>query len=314
MTTQQSDAGVAPPPTESDAATVTSWRRALRRTPVSLWDDDISDYAAALTYYATLAVLPALLVTVAVFGLLSPDAAQSLIEHVTTYAPGQASNQLHELLTRMLRENAGAWTVIVTGTVSAVWSSCSYLAVCRRALHRMHRTPDRRTPLSRAHHTILTALTLLALLVMTSLVLVLSRPLAEEFGRALHLDSAVAVAWSIARWPMLLALIVLLVCTVFRTGPEQARKRHVSLPGGILAGVLWLVVTGGFALYTSIMGTYSQLYGSLAGAIVFLIWLWLSNLAILTGAQFSAALSMQQGTDGADHSDQLAGGRGRRPE
>ncbi|MEV5978395.1 YihY/virulence factor BrkB family protein [Streptomyces sp. NPDC052114] len=275
---------------------VRAWRRALRRTPVSLWNDDITDHAAALTYYSTLAVLPALLVTVAVFGLLSPGAAQSLIEHVTAYAPGQASNQLHELLTRMLRENAGAWTVIVTGTVSAIWSSCSYLAVCRRALHRMHRTPDRRTPLSRAHHTILTALTLLALLVMTSLVLVLSRPLAEDMGRALRLDSTVAFIWSIARWPSLLALIVLLVCTVFRTGPEQARALRFSLPGGILAGVLWLAVTGGFALYTSVIGTYGRLYGSLAGAIVFLVWLWLSNLAILTGAQFSAALSAEQST------------------
>ncbi|WP_372351032.1 YihY/virulence factor BrkB family protein [Streptomyces sp. KL116D] len=271
-------------------------RRALRRTPVALWNDDITDYAAALTYYATLAVLPGLLVMVATFGLVSPATAQSLVEHVTAYAPGQSGNQLHELLTRMIRENAGAWTVISTGLVSALWSACSYLAVFRRALHHMHRTPDRRTPLSRAHRIVLTAFALLALLVLIALVLVLSRPVAEGIGRALHLDSTVTLAWSIARWPLLLALIMPLVSTVFRNGPQSARARHLSLPGGVLAAVLWLVVTAGFALYTSMITTYGRLYGSLAGSVVFLIWLWLSNLALLAGAQFSAELAALERT------------------
>ncbi|MBO1330682.1 YihY/virulence factor BrkB family protein [Streptomyces sp. VRA16 Mangrove soil] len=280
-------AGLAPSPEDL--------RRALRRTPVSLWNDDITDYAAALTYYATLAVLPGLLVLVAAFGLVSPDTARSLIEDVTAYAPGQAGNQLHGLLTRMIRENAGAWTVIATGLVSALWSACSYLAVFRRALHRMHRTSDRRTPLSRAHRIILTAFALLALLVLTALVLVVSRPVAEGIGRALHLDDTVTLAWTVARWPLLLTLVVLLVSTVFRNGPQAARVRHLSLPGGVLAAVLWLIVTGGFALYTSMFTTYSRLYGSLAGTVVFLIWLWLSNLALLTGAQFSAELAASEG-------------------
>ncbi|WP_018532302.1 MULTISPECIES: YihY/virulence factor BrkB family protein [unclassified Streptomyces] len=267
-----------------------TWWPALRRTPLSLWNDDITDYAAALTYYATLAVLPGLLVTVAAFGLISPGTAQSLIEDVTAYAPGQAGNQLHDLLTRMLRENSSAWTIIATGLASAIWSSCSYLAVCRRALHRMHRVPDRRTPLSRAHSTVLTAFALLTLLLLTALVLVLSRPFAEGIGRALHLDATVALAWSVARWPLLLTLVVLLVSTVFRNGPAGASARHRTLPGGVLAAVLWLVATGGFTLYTSVLSSYSRLYGSLAGTIVFLIWLWLSNLALLTGAQFTAEL------------------------
>ncbi|NEB79518.1 YihY/virulence factor BrkB family protein [Streptomyces sp. SID14478] len=275
-----------------------TWWPALRRTPLSLWNDDITDYAAALTYYATLAVLPGLLVTVAAFGLISPGTAQSLIEHVTAYAPGQAGNQLHELLTRMLRENSSAWTIIATGLVSAVWSSCSYLAVCRRALHRMHRVPDRRTPLSRAHSTVLTAFVLLTLLLMTAFVLVLSHPVADDIGRALHLDTTVAVAWDLARWPLLLALVVLLVSTVFRNGPATAAARHRTLPGGILAAVLWLAATGGFALYTSALTSYSRLYGSLAGTVVFLIWLWLSNLALLTGAQFTAELGRAEAAAG----------------
>ncbi|WWQ68819.1 YihY/virulence factor BrkB family protein [Streptomyces sp. Q6] len=264
-----------------------------------MWNDDITDYAAALTYYATLAVLPGLLVMVAAFGLVSPGTAQSLIEDVTAYAPGQAGNQLHDLLTRMMRENAGAWTVIATGLVSALWSACSYLAVFRRALHHMHHAPDRRTPLARAHRIVGTALALLSLLLLTALVLVLSRPVAEGIGRALQLDATVPLAWTIARWPLLLALVVLLVSTVFRNGPQTARVRHLSLPGGVLAAVLWLIVTGGFALYTSIITTYGRLYGSLAGIVVFLIWLWLSNLALLAGAQFSAELAAAETAGGS---------------
>jgi membrane protein len=155
----------------------------------------------------------------------------------------------------------------------------------------MHRVPDRRSPWRKAHRIVLTALLLLALLVVSALVLVLSGPIAQALGRMLHLDTTAALAWNLARWPMLLFLVALLVVVVFHTGPLQARRRRHSLPGGALAATLWLTVSGAFTLYASLLGTYSRLYGSLAGLVVFLIWLWLSNLALLAGAQFTAELS-----------------------
>ncbi|MET9255345.1 YihY/virulence factor BrkB family protein [Streptomyces sp. NPDC003717] len=281
-----------------------SWWPALRRTPLSLWNDDVTDDAAALTYYSILAVLPALLVTVVAFARISPETARSLIEHVTAYAPGQSGNQLHDVLTRMLTENSTAWSLIGAGAASAVWPACSYLAVFRRSLHRMHRAPDRHTVISRAHHIVLTALALLGLLVLTALVLVLSGPVIDGIGRALHLDAGVSATWRVLRWPALLALVVALVWVVFRTGPGQARRKRHSLPGGVLAALLWLLATAGFTLYTDVIGTYSQLYGSVAGVIVFLVWLWLSNLALLTGAQFAAELA--KGSDEAREQPDLA--------
>ncbi|MET8555586.1 YihY/virulence factor BrkB family protein [Streptomyces sp. NPDC004959] len=266
------------------------WWPALRRTPLSLWNDDVTDDAAALTYYAMLALLPALLVTVVASALLGPDTARTLIAYLTDYAPGQAGPQLHDLLTRMLTENATAWPLIATGVFSAFWSACSYLAVFRRSLHRMHRTADARTPVKRAHRIVLTALTLLGLLVLTALLLVLSNPVVDAIGRALHLDEGVALAWRVLRWPALLCLVSGLAWVAFSNGPRIARRRRYSLPGGVLATVLWLLATAGFTLYTSLIGTYSALYGSLAGIVVFLIWLWLSNLALLAGAQFAAEL------------------------
>ncbi|MFF8942114.1 YihY/virulence factor BrkB family protein [Streptomyces sp. NPDC014864] len=267
-----------------------AWWPALRSTPVSMWHDDVSDYAAALTYYAILAVLPGLLATVIAFGLISPDTAERFIGQVTAYAPAQSGAELHDVLARMLRADSTTWTLLVTGAGSALWSASSYLAVFRRALHRMHRVEDHRSPWRRAHRIVLTALVLLGLLVVSALVLILTGPVAESVGRFLGLDATVAWVWSLLRWPLLMGLAVVLVVVVFHTGPVQARRHGRSLPGGVLAAALWLVVSAAFALYASALGAYSRLYGSLAGVVVFLIWLWLSNLALLTGAQFTAEL------------------------
>ncbi|MEU6278589.1 YihY/virulence factor BrkB family protein [Streptomyces populi] len=266
------------------------WWPALRRTPVSMWNDDVSDWAAALTYYAILAVLPALLVMVIAFGLIGPGTAEQFIAHVTAYAPAQSGAELHRALGGMLRQRSAAWTLLVTGAASALWSASSYLAVFRRALHSMHGAEDRRSAWRTAHRLVLTALALLGLLVVSALVLLLTGPVAEAAGRALGVDGPVALAWNLLRWPLLMCLVALLVLVVFRTGPPPARRRRHSLPGGVLASFLWLAVSAGFALYASVLGAYSRLYGSLAGLVVFLVWLWLSNLALLAGAQFTAEL------------------------
>ncbi|MDQ0990562.1 YihY/virulence factor BrkB family protein [Streptomyces sp. V3I7] len=275
-----------------------AWWPALRRTPVSLWHDDISDYAAALTYYAVLAVLPAMLVAVLAFGLISPDTAKEFVSHVTAYAPAESAADLHAVLTRMLDTDGSAWPLLVAGTVSALWSACSYLAVFRRALHFMHRVEDRRSPWRKAHRLVLTALALLVLLLAGSLALLLTGPLAEDAGRLLGLGATAAWGWSVLRWPLLLCLVALLVAVVFRTGPVPARRSGHSVTGGVVAAVLWLAVSTGFEVYASTLSTYSRLYGSLAGVVVFLVWLWLSNLALLAGAQFTAELAKDGAKDG----------------
>ncbi|MFI5659954.1 YihY/virulence factor BrkB family protein [Streptomyces sp. NPDC051684] len=279
-----------PLPSRGDSR-VSAWRAALRRTPVSMWRDDLSDSAAALTYYAILTVLPSLLVISLAFSVISPDTAEEFIAHVTAYAPGQSGTQLHDVLSRALYHGTAAWTLLAGGAVSALWSASSYLAVFRRAVHRMHRVADRRSTWHKAHRILGTALALLGILVLSALVLLMTGPVAETLGRYLGLDTAATWAWSLLRWPMLLCVVALLVVIVFRTGPAQARARAHSIPGGALAAALWLCASAGFALYTSELSTYSKLYGSLAGAVVFLIWLWLSNLALLAGAQFTAELS-----------------------
>ncbi|MFJ4681236.1 YihY/virulence factor BrkB family protein [Kitasatospora sp. NPDC088783] len=255
-----------------------------------MWNDDITDFAAALTYYAVLAVLPALLATVVGFALISPAAARDAAVQLAGLVPGQAGPELGGVLTQALGGGSTGWTLMAAGAGSALWSCCSYLAVFRRALHRMHGTSDRRSPWRRAPRIVLTAAVLLVLLAVSALALILSGPVARGAGRVLHLGGTAPLVWSVVRWPALLVVAAALVLIVFRTGPEPAWRRWGSLPGGALAAALWLAFSAGFALYTATLGTYSRLYGSLAGTVVFLVWLWLSNLALLAGAQFTAEL------------------------
>ncbi|MEV0189633.1 YihY/virulence factor BrkB family protein [Kitasatospora purpeofusca] len=255
-----------------------------------MWNDDVTDVAAALTYYAVLAVLPALLATVVGFAKISPAIARDAAAHLAGLVPGQAGAQVDGVLKQALSGGSAGWTLLAAGAVSALWSCCSYLAVFRRALCRMHGATDRRSPLRNAPRIVATAALLLVLLAVGALALILGGPLADGLGRVLHLGRTAPLVWSLVRWPVLLLVAAALVLIVFRTGPEPARRRHTGLPGGVLAAALWLLFSAGFALYTSALGTYSRLYGSLAGTVVFLIWLWLSNLALLAGAQFTAEL------------------------
>lgn len=260
-------------------------RAELRRTAVRVWTDNLADQAAALTYYAVLALLPALVIAVSLVGLLGAATRARLISELTSYAPPQSAQVLRDALDGLAAEHSSMWALLVSGVLSALWSACSYLAVFRRALHTMHGVPDTRTPLRAAHTLVVNAVVLLVLLVAGALGLVLSGPLAGRAARAAGGVGPEGIA--LLRWPVLLAVVTLLVLMLFRTGPAQSRGTRRGLPGGILAALLWLAASGLFTLYTE-LDTYGRLYGSLAGIVVFVIWLWLANLALLTGARFNA--------------------------
>ncbi|MBT2469000.1 YihY/virulence factor BrkB family protein [Streptomyces sp. ISL-66] len=263
-------------------------RTALSSTAVRIWDDNVADCAAALTYYAVLALVPALLVAVSLVGLAGSGTRERLILDLTSYAPPQSAQVLREALNGLTSEPSSLWVLLCSGVLSALWSASSYLAVFRRALHTMHRLPDKRPPLRAAHVLVLTAGTLLALLVAGAASLVATGPVVRRLAAAT--GYAAGDATTLLRWPVLLLVVTSLILILYRTGPRQARESRRGLPGGVLAALLWLGASGLFTLYTE-SGTYSRLYGSLAGIVVFLVWLWFTNLALLTGAQFNAVLA-----------------------
>ncbi|MCX4820954.1 YihY/virulence factor BrkB family protein [Streptomyces sp. NBC_01142] len=264
---------------------------ALRRTPGAVWTDDLTDWAAALTYYAVLALFPTLLVTVSLIGIADASQTGTLIERLAAIVPATSRPVVESTLQDMAGRHSAAWFLAVAATGGAVWSASSYLAVFRRALHAMHDVRDRGSVWRTAPRIVLTSCVLLGVLVSSALVLVLSGRLAESLGQALGVGGAAAAAWDVMKWPILLCLVATMVLVLFRSGPAQTRGVRRRALGGVLAVLLWLISSAGFALYTSHVGTYDRLYGSLAGVIVFLLWLWVSNLALLVGAQFNAELA-----------------------
>ncbi|MER6200613.1 YihY/virulence factor BrkB family protein [Streptomyces sp. NPDC001586] len=265
-------------------ALVARTRAALRSTAVRVWTDNLADHAAALTYYALLALLPALVIAVSLVGLLGGATRDRLIADLTAYAPPQSAQVLQDALDGLSTEHSSMWALLLSGVASALWSACSYLAVFRRALHTMHRVPDTRRPLRTAHMLLINAALLLTLLVVGAAGLVMSGPPARWAARA---AGGGPDTIALLRWPVLLVVVTLLVLVLFRTGPAQSRGVRQGLAGGVLAALLWLAASALFTLYTE-LDTYGRLYGSLAGIVVFVVWLWFANLALLTGAQFNA--------------------------
>ncbi|MEU2616907.1 YihY/virulence factor BrkB family protein [Streptomyces sp. NPDC007157] len=267
------------------------WWAALRRTPVSVWNDDVTDWAAALTYYAVLALFPVLLVILSVLGLTIPTARPEVIERIAQAAPLASRALLRGTLRQMAGQSSAAWTLIFLGGAGALWSGSSYLSVFRRALHAMYRISSQRPLWRTAPRIITTALVLILLLLTSVLALFLTGSLAGFLGRALDLGTGPQAAWNALRWPLVVAVAVVTVLVLYHSGPESSRPVGKMAPGGVLAVVLLLVVSLGCTVYTSHVSSYHRLYGSLGGVVVFLIWLWLSNLALLVGAQFNAELA-----------------------
>ncbi|MFF8289697.1 YihY/virulence factor BrkB family protein [Streptomyces sp. NPDC016309] len=267
------------------------YARALARTPVAVWEDDLTDWAAALTYYAVLAVFPALLVLVFVIALLGTGTPHELIAQFGPFVPKAARPVLEQVLAGRQEGASVPWLLVVLTAGAALWSASSYLAVFRRALHAMYGVPDCRPAWRTFPAIVLRAVTVLALLVCGVLTLTAAERVALAIGRGTGTDRQVALVWAGLKWPLLFVVVVALVLLLFRSGPAEARGLRETVPGGALAVALWLLASVGFAYYTAHMATYNRLYGSLAGVVAFLVWLWVSHVVLLAGAQFNAELS-----------------------
>ncbi|MFJ5611703.1 YihY/virulence factor BrkB family protein [Streptomyces sp. NPDC093221] len=291
MTTEDSAVrGTRPADTRRLPKTVATFRaiRALGRAIGAAWEEDATERAAALTYYAVLALFPALLVTVSVLGLAGGASENQLASEVTSLLPTASRPIVASALQDMADDRSATLSLVIIGSAGAVWSACSYSSVFRRALHSMYRVTDHRPAWRTAPRIVITSVALLVLLVCSASSLVVSGEVAHRIGELPHMNTPVITAWRVLRWPLLLVLAAALVLVLFRSGPRGTRGLRAMAPGGALAVLLWLLTSVGFAAYTARAGTYNRLYGPLAGTVVFLVWLWFSNLALLVGAHFNA--------------------------
>jgi membrane protein len=267
-----------------------SWLAAGRRTLREFGDDQLQDRAAALTYYGVLSIFPGLLVLISLLGLFGTSATQPLITNLTQAAPASVRQLIKPVTANLQHGHGAAGLAAIVGIALALWSASGYIAAFMRAANVVWDVPEGRpfwktTPV-RVGVTVL----ILVLLVASALLVVVTGGLAAHVGQVLGIGPAAVTAWDIAKWPVLLIIVSLMISILYWVAPNAKRGFQWVSPGGVLAVVAWLIASGLFAVYVANFSHYNKTYGSIAGVIVFLIWLWISNIAILFGAEFNAEL------------------------
>lgn len=302
-------ASAAPPPDAGPRSPTQlsprSWWAVLRRTFTEADTDNLQVWAAALTYYGVLSLFPGILVLVAVVGLFDDRIVNDVLRDVTPIMPSAVRDIFTAALDNVQANDAKAGVAAVIGLVVAMWSASGYIDGFRQAANAIYDVPEGRPLWKRLPIRLAVTLVTGVLLVASVLIVVLSGRLAEALGAALGVSGPVVTAWQIAKWPVLVALVGLLFGLLYWASPNarQGGFRWIS-PGGLVAVVLWIAASAGFGFYAAHFGSYAETYGSLGGVIVFLIWLWLSNLAILFGAELDAELERQRAMAAGHPADQ----------
>ena len=266
-----------------------SWKGVLKRTVSEFKDDNLTDWAAALTYYGVLSIFPGLLVLVSILGLVGASATQPLIDNLGSVAPGQAKDIATSAI-QGLQENRSAGGVLaIVGLLLAIWSASNYVGAFIRASNAIYEIGEGRPfwkvrPLQMG-----ITIVMVLLLAVCAIAVVVTGPLAESVGDLVGLGSTAVSVWDIAKWPVIALIFMAMLAFLYYAAPNVKHPRFPWVsPGAIVAVLLWLVASAAFAFYVSNFGSYDKVYGTLGGVIIFLTWLWISNIAVLFGAELNA--------------------------
>jgi membrane protein len=269
-----------------------SWAYVLRKTAREFSTDQCTDLAAALTYYGTLAVFPALLAFVSILGLLgnAQKTTNSLLALLDGVAPAGVANAAKGILENLTHSHTAGLTLAV-GIIGALWSASGYVNAFSRAMNRVYGIQEGRPIWKLRAVTLLVTVLAIVVAVVAALLLALSGPVAKDIGAALGLGNTVVVIWDIVKWPLLAILAILLVAVLYYATPnvKQPKFRWMSI-GSLFALVVWALASVAFAFYAANFSKYNATYGAIGGVIVFLLWIWISNNALLFGAELDAEL------------------------
>lgn len=279
------------PPSSPAALSKPSLIAVVKRAAKEFQRDNLTDLAAALTYYAVLSIVPGLIVLVSLLGLLGPAAADELVNQAQQIAPGSSGDFVRTLITQAQENKQGAGLGAIIGLAIALWSASGYVAAFMRASNVVYGIGEGRPIWKTTPIRLGVTLIAVVLLVICTVIVVASGPVAQQIGDFLKLGDTAVTVWSIAKWPVLFVLVSVLLAILFWASPNarQGGIRWVS-PGGVIAVLIWLVISVAFAFYIANFSSYDQTYGSLAGVVIFLVWLWLTNIALLLGAEINAEL------------------------
>jgi membrane protein len=263
----------------------------LRSTVTEFRDDNLTDWAAALTYYSVLGIFPALLILVSILGLVGESATQPLIDNVQTVAPGPAQEIFTNALENIQDTRKTAGMLFVAALATALWAASGYVGAFMRASNSIYEMEEGRPLYKTLPVRFGLTLVLVVLLAATVIGVTITGGLAQQIGDLVGVGSTAVEVWQIAKWPVLLFIVSLMVALLYWAAPNVKQPGfHWISPGSLLAVFGWVVGSAAFTFYVSNFGAYNKTYGALGGVIVFLIWLWLSNLMVLLGAELNAVL------------------------
>ncbi|WP_061018836.1 YihY/virulence factor BrkB family protein, partial [Microbacterium sp. CCH5-D1] len=269
-----------------------SWKYVLRKTIREFSSDQCTDIAASLTYYAVLSLFPGLIAIFSLLGVVgqgkaASDAVLGIIEQV---APGDTVDTIRGPI-EQIAESPGAGFALITGILLAIWSASGYVGAFSRAMNRIYEIEEGRPFWKLKPVQLLVTVITIVLLVIAAIILVVSGSVTKAIGDALGIGDVPQTIWSIAKWPLLIFIVVLVVAILYYATPnaKQPKFRWISM-GALLAIIVLALATAAFGFYVGNFSNYDRTYGSLAGIIIFLLWLWIANLALLFGAEFDAEL------------------------
>jgi len=268
-----------------------SWGAVFKRTVREFRRDNLTDLAAALTYYGVLAIFPAIIALVSILGLIGHSATQPLIENLGNVAPGPARSIFTHAVENLNKSQGAAGLVFIAGLAAALWSASSYVAAFMRASNAIYDVEEGRPIWKTLPVRVGVTVVMVVLLAISAVAVVLTGGLAKQVGNLVGVGSSAVQVWDIAKWPVLVLIVGFMLAILYWAAPNVKHPgfRWIS-PGGILAVAAWLIASGAFALYVANFSSYNKTYGALAAVVVFLVWLWISNIAILVGAEFNAEL------------------------
>ncbi|MEV6837739.1 YihY/virulence factor BrkB family protein [Streptomyces sp. NPDC051133] len=276
-----------------------AWGAVLKGSLREFRDDELTDRAAALTYYGVLALFPALLVLVSLLAIGGKSVTDRVLADLRNLAPGPA----RDIITRaveQLQNGAGTGSVVaVLGLLLAVWSASGYVAAFIRAANAVYDMPEGRPVWKILPVRVGVTVVLMVLAVASALIVVFTGGFARRAGQALGMGDTALTVWSIAKWPVLVLLVTVMIAILYWATPNAKVKgfRWIT-PGSVVALLIWMAASAAFAVYVANFASYNKTYGAMAGVIVFLVWLWISNLAILLGLEFDAETVRQRAIAG----------------
>jgi membrane protein len=284
----------------------------LKRAFTEFSEDNMTDWAAALTYYGLLSIFPALIALVSIVGLFGDpqSTTKTLTQIVSQLGPSSAAETFAKPIQSITSHRSAAGILFVVGLGASLWSASAYVGGFMRAANIAYETPEGRPFYKLRPLQILLTLVMIILLALLLVGVVLTGPVVSAVAGPLGIGSTAQTVWNIAKWPVMLVAVVVMFTILFHAAPNVRVPglRWVS-PGALFAVVIWIVVSALFAFYVANFGSYDKTYGTLGGLVVLLVWMWITNCALLLGMELNAererSRELDEGIPGAHRELQL---------